>query len=268
LFAGDQAVIVGRYSKPGDAKVVLGGAIEGKEQSFDFPAKLVESSADDTNAFIAKLWAARRVGEIIDQIDLSGKNDELMKELVDLATKHGILTQYTSFLADETSAQPTDLATNLQRGGQMAEEALAETEGRYAFSQRATKANLRNAPQADAMSLGGLSGAPAPAEMPALDQLEMKRQLAAGNTLWYNAKADCAEVATNILSCGRKTFFQQNGRWVDSSLSDADQQNATKVERFSREYFDLASQHGQHVSQYLAIDAPVVVRLDGKVYEW
>jgi Ca-activated chloride channel family protein len=268
LFAGDQAVIVGRYSKPGDAKVVLSGSIEGKEQSFDFPAKLVESSADDTNAFIAKLWAARRVGEIIDEIDLNGKNDELMKELVELATKHGILTQYTSFLADETNARPTDLASNLQRGGEIAEESLAETDGRYAFSQRATKANLRSAPQADALSLGGLGGSSAPAEMPALEQAQMKRQLAAGNTVWYNSKADCAEVATNILSCGRKTFFQQNGRWVDSTLSEAEQQNTIKVERYSREYFDLASEHGQHVGQYLAIDAPVVVRLDGKVYEW
>ena len=48
----------------------------------------------------------RRVGEIIDEIDLKGKNDELVKELVDLSTKHGILTPYTSFLADETLERP------------------------------------------------------------------------------------------------------------------------------------------------------------------
>ena len=44
----------------------------------------------------------RRVGEILDEIDLKGKNDELVKELVMLSTKHGIITPYTSFLADET----------------------------------------------------------------------------------------------------------------------------------------------------------------------
>jgi Ca-activated chloride channel homolog len=43
----------------------------------------------------------RRIGEIIDEIDLKGKNDELVKELVELSTKHGILTPYTSFLADD-----------------------------------------------------------------------------------------------------------------------------------------------------------------------
>lgn len=272
LFAGDQAVIVGRYTKPGDAKVVLTGSMEGKQQQYDFPAELVESSADDTNAFIAKLWAARRVGEIIDEIDLRGKNDELMKELVDLATKHGILTQYTSFLADETNAQPTDLASNLRRSGELAEEALAETEGQYAFSQRAAKANFRNAPQADAMSLGGFGGrggeSREAAAMPALQGEDVKRQLAVGNSLWYNAKDNRAEVATNILQRGRKTFFQQNGRWVDSSLSEADQRNTTKIVRYSRDYFDLIARHGQHVGQYLSIDDPVVVMLDGKVYEW
>ena len=56
----------------------------------------------------------RRVGEIIDEIDLHGKNQELVKELVALATRHGILTPYTSFLADETS-NIRDLASNESR---------------------------------------------------------------------------------------------------------------------------------------------------------
>ena len=54
-------------------------------------------------SFVAKLWATRRVGEIIDELDLKGRNEELVNELVALATEHGILTPYTSFLADETS---------------------------------------------------------------------------------------------------------------------------------------------------------------------
>src|SRR5262245_52062415 len=103
LFAGDQAVIVGRYRTSGAARIAIRGAVSGKEQSFDFPAELVAKSDDDTNSFVAKLWATRRVGEIIDELDLKGRNEELIKELVDLATKHGILTPYTSFLADDTT---------------------------------------------------------------------------------------------------------------------------------------------------------------------
>ena len=43
----------------------------------------------------------RRLGDLIDQIDLHGQNKELVDELVALSTKYGILTPYTSFLADE-----------------------------------------------------------------------------------------------------------------------------------------------------------------------
>jgi Ca-activated chloride channel family protein len=111
LFAGEQLVIVARYKKHGDAKVVITGKIGDKEQKFDFPAKLVEKSSDDTHAFVEKLWAVRRIGEILDEIDLKGKNDELTKELVMLSTKHGVLTPYTSFLADENARH--DLAQNV-----------------------------------------------------------------------------------------------------------------------------------------------------------
>jgi hypothetical protein len=110
LFAGEQLVIVGRYRKPGDAKVTITGKVGHREQKMDFPAKLVEQSNDESYAFVEKLWAMRRIGEIIDELDLKGKNDELVKELVALSTKHGILTPYTSFLADE-NAKPGELAS-------------------------------------------------------------------------------------------------------------------------------------------------------------
>ncbi|MHB8901394.1 MAG: VIT and vWA domain-containing protein, partial [Thermoguttaceae bacterium] len=111
LFAGEQLVMVGRYRTPGAAKVVLGGSIGDKKQNFDFPARLVEKSTDESFAFIEKLWAVRRVGEILDELDLKGKNKELIDELVGLSTRHGILTPYTSFLADENT-RLDDLATN------------------------------------------------------------------------------------------------------------------------------------------------------------
>src|SRR5437763_3568212 len=99
--------MVGRYKKAGSPKVTIKGQVAGQEQSFDFPASLVEKSADQSHAFVEKLWAMRRIGEIIDEIDLKGKNDELVKELVSISTRHGILTPYTTFLADETDSPNT-----------------------------------------------------------------------------------------------------------------------------------------------------------------
>ncbi len=270
LFAGDQAVIVGRYAKPGAAKVTLSGCVAGKEQAYDFPAELVADSSDDTNAFIAKLWAARRVGEIIDQIDLHGRNDELVKELVTLATRHGILTQYTSYLADENGAQPGDLAGNVRRSGEVADESLAESEGRFAFSQRAAKSNLKAAPQADALSLSGLGGRGGTTleSLPAIEREQLQQATVVGNAVWFDARNQRSAVARNILQRGRKTFFRQGDRWVDSKVLERSSQSANRIERYSRDYFDLVARHGRHVNQYLSIDEPVVIELDGKVYEW
>ena len=116
LFAGEQLVVVGRYRKPGTAKVIVQGSIGEVQQKFDFPVTLVDKSNDDGFAFIEKLWAVRRVGEILDQLDLNGQNNELVKELVDLATQHGILTPYTSFMADENT-NLHDVAGNMGRAG-------------------------------------------------------------------------------------------------------------------------------------------------------
>src|SRR5690606_2457526 len=92
------------YRTPGTAKLVLTGQLQGEEKRYEFPVELVENSGSDRYQFIERLWATRRVGEIIDQLDLKGHNQELVDELVALSTRHGILTPYTAFLADETTS--------------------------------------------------------------------------------------------------------------------------------------------------------------------
>lgn len=267
LFAGDQAVIVGRYAKGGDAKVTLKGKVGDKEESYDFPAKLTEESNDDSNAFVARLWAARRVGEIIDQLDLEGRNEELEKELVELATRHGILTQYTSFLADEDGSNFRDTAGNAARTQGEAAEALSATDGQFGFSQRSAKSSFRKlerATPAFAQGLGGGGGR----ELSAAERQSQVAARARGNVQYYDARSDRSVVAKNILQVGRKTFFRQGERWVDSQVSEEEEAAAEKIERFGQRYFDLIEEHGPHVAGYLALDEGVVVKLGGKVYTW
>ncbi len=261
LFAGDQAVLVGRYHAGGKAKVTLKGHIGDKEQAFDFPADLVSKSDDDTNAFVAKLWATRRVGEIIDEIDLKGRNEELVKELVALATEHGILTPYTSFLADETT-NVRDLTENRSRALREAD-ALYETSGRYAFSQRGAKLSLQTTQQAPAAAASG------PISLEAKVQLQQAGGgYFGGNVLYFDAKKDKHEVAAKCRQIGRKTFFERGGFLVDSTVTEAQQKSAKKIQRFSPEYFDLIERYGKHVAQYLALDEPVCINLGGETYEW
>ena len=101
LFEGGQIVWVGRYRQSGRTTLKISGKIAGERRSFEFPAELADSGRGSSYEFVERIWATRRVGYLIDQIDLSGQNKELIDELVSLSTKYGILTPYTSFLADE-----------------------------------------------------------------------------------------------------------------------------------------------------------------------
>ncbi len=265
LFAGEQVVLVGRYRTSGDAKIKLTGKLGDEKKTFRFPGTFVSKSDDDTNAFVAKLWATRRVGEIIDEIDLKGRNQELIDELVKLATEHGILTPYTSFLADE----PSDMR-NMEESRSRAlssSESLDESSGQYAFSQRDFKMKLQTQMQAPAAAAtDGASEASLPAETKSV-------RLAGGgyfggNVLYYDARNEKDVAAKNWRQVGRKMFVERNGRLVDSTVTAEQEKSPKKIERYSPEYFELLEKHGKHVAQYLAMDTPMLINLGGETYEW
>jgi Ca-activated chloride channel homolog len=273
LFAGDQAVIVGRYRVPGDAKATLRGKIAGDKKTFHFPAELVADSDDDANAFVAKLWATRRVGEIIDEIDLKGRNEELVKELVNLATKHGILTPYTSFLADENN-QVRELSL-LHDAATDSLSQLDATEGEQAFNSRYNKSSLQFAERPAA--LPAAASGPAVAEAGAAggyggrfggESFQRTLETRGRGVVYYDALQDRQVVANTMINVGRKTFNRRGDRWIDSTLSEEQEKAAKPIERFSDEYFELVAKHGKHVAPYLALDEPVVIELDGEVYQW
>ncbi|WP_428308611.1 VIT domain-containing protein [Lacipirellula sp.] len=278
LFAGDQAVIVGRYKSAGDAKATLAGKIAGETKKFYFPAELVAASDDDANAFVAKLWATRRVGEIIDEIDLKGRNEELVKELVDLAVKHGILTPYTSFMADENSPQ-RELGLRAQAAAINVDQ-LHESSGEFGFRMRSNKGDLQYAERmamapaatpalADAgTSLATASSGGASGGRYAADAFQNTLQTSGRGARFYDAEHDQQVVSNSVISVGRKTFLRHGDRWVDSTLDEKAQKSAKRLERFSDEYFELVAKHGKHVAAYLAIEEPVMIELDGQVYEW
>lgn len=148
IFAGQQLVVAGRYKQAGVAKIHIAGKVGDKEQKFSFPAKFQKQSYNESNSFVEKLWAMRRIGEIIDEMDLHGKNKELIDELIALSTKHGILTPYTSFLADDQA--PANRLTDNRREFERARSQLSrldESGGRAAFVQRDLKKRLKDASQ-------------------------------------------------------------------------------------------------------------------------
>ena len=261
LFEGEQLVVVGRYSKPGLAKVKITGKVGNTDQKFDFPVKLVEKSDDQSYAFVEKLWAMRRIGEIIDEMDLQGKNDELIKELVSLSTKHGILTPYTSFLADEDAA-PTELAATgpaTRRAGVLLDR-LDEAEGQAAFSGRELKKQLLEAQLAEPADapVGGLAGG---------------SQWGGRGARLRDVDKDADIVVKAVQVVGNKVLYKRGNVWYSFDVAKKDMAQLagkTKViTRFSNEYFEL-------VGKATAADAKVLSRqqageelmleVDGDVY--
>jgi len=253
LFEGEQLVIVGRYKKHGTAKITIEGTISQDTKTFDFPAQFIESSNDESYAFIEKLWAMRRIGEIIDEIDLHGKNDELINELVALSTEHGILTPYTSFLADDMAA-PNELANttaNFERARSSLER-LTEAEGRAGFAQRAEKKLLREA------KIAAPSTSPTSAESEPGDAFggaaDAKADIA--GLAIRDIDSDEVRVVDAVQVVGKETLYRRGKTWIAASAKDVDREKdkdkIKEIKRFSDEYFKLVAENSSSENAVIA----------------
>ncbi len=269
LFAGEQVVVVGRYRHSGVAKVVIAGHVGEQQSKFDFPVDFAQASSTSSYGFVEKLWAMRRIGEIIDQLDLNGRNEELVKELVTLSTKHGILTPYTSFLADETS-RPTlardseafrsnGLATDRRLGE------LEQAEGQAGVAQRASKQMFKKqsslAAPAAASGPAGEPGAPA---APAV---------ASGSATYFDAKSDKEVTVSSIRQAGNQTAYKRGKRIVTPDTADLDTEKdkaqIVTIQRYSKEYFDLVAKNTADDNQIMtqqADDEELLVNFRGQAY--
>ncbi|MBI1249747.1 VWA domain-containing protein [bacterium] len=292
LFEGEQLVQVGRYKKSGKAKITITGLVNGEKEKYDFAADFTKDSHDQTNGFVEKLWAIRRIGQIIDEMDLNGQNEELMEELVRLSVDHGILTPYTSFLADENQSV-TDLASARRGGGQavdrlrMESEKLAETSGRSAFSQRDYKNRLQNAQNAPAAQPakaasggfggaggmgGGFFGGAAPASDAANQGLPGVGAGMQGGMMVQDTETDGLKVVHSVRNVGNRTLFYRDKIWVDEEAADdAEKKDAkiTDVERFSDEYFALVDKNTKEENLVLSqqkAGEKLLIKLRGKLY--
>lgn len=274
LFSGEQAVFVGRYKATGKVEVTLKGNVGDQKEKYSFDGEFAAHSHDQTFAFIEKLWAVRRVGEIIDELDLNGKNAELTKELVALATKHGIITPYTSFLADENS-RPTlalesfEFETNTAVVGESLRE-LEEVSGLDGTAQRAIKQQFKNSNVASGQ-------APAAANEP------QDAAAAFGGTVRYrDSKTDKVVSTSNVLQRGNYSLYRRGGVLCTTETADLfSNEDGLKlkldelgdkvkvVERFTDEYFTLCRQNSASENELLAKqrdDEQLLVQLRGQAY--
>jgi len=290
IFKGSQIAVVGRYKDGGHKAVRLTGKVGKKEKEFvyeaDFPKVATEA------AYVARVWATAKVGYMLDEMRLHGESAEVRKEVVRLAKKFGILTPYTSYLVVEDERKrvarrgadwdrpidrpmppgkerdagvhkripaPNSAAEDLARkmdkmkkesstlGKLMGEAEKPEASGRGAVGRSQAAKKLKDAAKAPATDPGkGITGGRAYGRKEEKELAEAEEQ-----------------IEEMIKRIGAKTFYLNNGVWVDSEFKEGLKE--VKIKYLSDEYFELLAKHPE-AAKYFAIDSKVIIVIEGKAY--
>lgn len=244
IFHGSQLVLIGRYRPSNRAsanQLTLTGKVNSRERRFVYAdLKFPEKQSD--NEFLPHLWAMRRVGYLLDQIRLNGESKELRDEIVDLGTRYGIVTPYTSYLVLEPGMRLQQLGG---LGGAMSPRHPAPpgavsgrpVNGRSSMSETITITG------SDAVAFS-----------------KEKEELRKADKVTLNSPS-----ANQIRQVAGKTFYLRDGVWTDSEFKAEAKLPVVTLKFASDEYFNLIGQEPK-LADCFALGQRVVVVWKGKVY--
>ncbi|MBV9215409.1 MAG: VWA domain-containing protein [Acidobacteria bacterium] len=242
LFRGMQMTVIGRYKNTNDLKNItlkLTGKVGRETKTFNYTNLDFPSRSED-NSFLPRLWASRRVGWLLEQIRANGETKETREEVIELGTRYGLVTPYTSYLAtDGTMAnvrQDMPMSADI---GRSAGTKVAEKSGSGA---------VRMSTQQNAMQQN--------TGVYAADDKDERDQIVIRNS------------AMNQF-VGNKNFIntsQGAPAWVDSDFKAEQKLPEVTIKFASDEYFALITREPE-LAQYLSLGKQVTIVWKGKVYK-
>ena len=268
LFAGGELVVVGRYKGEGNKAVELTGTRRGRRERFVDETTFPSEAAD--HDFLARLWATRKVGFLLDEIRLHGPNKELKDTVVTLATEYGIVTPYTAYLVTE----PGGVATTRGERGNPMRQAIEQSldfdtagEGRRVVEESGA-----------AMAPVSLDGAVAGRHAQPLRRVRASRDMSvlkladvsstnesAGFAGAEMKKGEASQAPVRLVQrVAGRTFYRVEDCWIDAAHRAGGE--TTKVELFSEAYFGLIRKHPE-LAGCFALGERVVVVVGGVTYE-
>lgn len=251
VFRGSQVTLIGRYSNASSLESVslrLSGKSSGQTRSYTYD-KLSFPLRAETNDYLPRLWATRRVGWLMEQIRTNGEQRELRDEVVDLGTRYGIVTPYTSYLALEQGEVSRFM--NLQRDARSDLGSLSPPRAGSAAPQpRAQDQVTLNTMET---TIGRSTGAGAVQ----LSKRTLEQQQAV--KLKEETRTDAVQHVAG------KTFYQVDNVWTDSEFKRDSGLPETVVSFGSDEYFALLKQHPK-LGSYFSLGERVLVVFEGRVY--
>jgi Ca-activated chloride channel family protein len=209
IFAGEDLVILARYSGSGSAVVRFDGQTTSGPVSWASRVNFPDRSRE--NPFVARLWATQRVGYLSAEKRKHGGSQEIDDEIRDLGERFGIPTEFSSYLVVEPGA-------NRLMG-------------------RVGRVQLQN---------GVVTGAAAPATASAGGQFEAAKTAAAQRSVTSISAADSAagfggyssdRRDGNMTRAGNVTFVLRDSVWTDVRYKKSG--TVLQVKPFSDAYFKL-----------------------------
>ncbi len=244
LFEGDRLILLGQYV--GDEPILfkLKGDYFGTERTFKF--KFNFDKASKKNGFVPRLWASRKIAELIEAIrqmgaDPSASTDdpkvkELVDEIVRLSTEFGVLTEYTAFLARE--------GTNLADASTIRETASDN------LSMRAMRTRS---------GMGGVNQS--------FNYGKQKAQVELNpSNSFYDEEMNQVSISS-VQQINDWAYYNRGGRWIDSRLVNQEQQKQPDrvIEFGTPAFFELAERLAKENRQgSIAMRGDILLMVDGQ----
>jgi Ca-activated chloride channel family protein len=103
LYHGSPVRIYGRYSGSGEGTITLRANVQGRELKQD--TTVVFPKNDTDNPEIERMWAWKRIDQLLKKADRTGSRQTVIDEVVGLGEEYSIVTEYTSFLVLENDGE-------------------------------------------------------------------------------------------------------------------------------------------------------------------
>lgn len=252
FFADDQVVLAGRYFGKEKLQFVLSGSNGQEEKAYRFDFQPTDKRTSD---FVPRIWATRKIAILTEALrdlgadssmrDLTGtmpdasdpKIRELVDEIVRLSTEHGVLTEYTAFLARDGEVFNSRRVQN--------DRATANYVGR-ALRQRSGNAGVNQ-------------------------DLNLKKWKSAGSADKFNAWVNedlQRETVARVQQVGRKTFYARGKEWVDAEAAAEPARQVTPLEIGSPKFFEIVDRLvALNQQSALALGRNTHLVVDGTLYQ-